>query len=504
MGLLSLLFGKRTRRNDSAETLLRANAILRARLDLARTTAENRRHWAGISDLTLDQQATPDARRTIIRRTRYEIVHNAWGTGMVQTFAGHIVGCGPRLQLLGKSTDEESRLTQEIELRFAEWCEAIDLTTKLEQMIRGVAVDGESFGLMVRNPLIDHRVTLDLRLYEPEQVSSPWSAHGAPSAVDGVELDEAGNPATYLFLRHHPGNGVGMWATDQSVTRIPAEFVCHIANRMRAGQVRGLPICYASITPLAELRRFTEATRLAAETAADIAAVLQSDNPSDGKDDEGDEPDSAFQTIELERNLATVLPKGYKLSQIDAKHPSVQFVQFLTAQLNECGRPMSMPLGVMMGNSSGYNYSSGRLDGQLWQTTIRRWRQRLAHVVLNRLFDRWYSIAAFIPGYLPEGAALLAGTKIRRDWFWDGLPHIDPSKETAAQSQLLTIGMSTLADEYAKIGRDWRRAMEQIALERRVCSELGIRHPIDSASAEQPVASDEVDEIDEQKAAIHA
>jgi len=50
---------------------------LRAHYDAARTTVENARHWAMADGLSADAATTPDVRRTLRNRARYEVANNA-------------------------------------------------------------------------------------------------------------------------------------------------------------------------------------------------------------------------------------------------------------------------------------------------------------------------------------------------------------------------------------------------------------------------------------------
>jgi len=51
---------------------------LRARYDAAQTTVENARHWAMADGLSPDAAMTPDVRRTLRNRARYE-ESRRWG-----------------------------------------------------------------------------------------------------------------------------------------------------------------------------------------------------------------------------------------------------------------------------------------------------------------------------------------------------------------------------------------------------------------------------------------
>ena len=88
---------------------------VRAGFDSAKTTANNRRHWSLADGLSADAAATPEVRRTLRNRARYEVANNSYARGIVLTLANDTVGTGPRLQML---TGDET-LNREIEHEFA-------------------------------------------------------------------------------------------------------------------------------------------------------------------------------------------------------------------------------------------------------------------------------------------------------------------------------------------------------------------------------------------------
>jgi len=130
--------------------------------------------------LSPDAAMTPDVRRTLRNRARYEVANNAYAKGMVLTIACDCVGTGPRLQLLSDDGDT-NRI---IEQAFAEWALAADLAAKLRTMRMAKATDGEAFAILVNNPSLDHPVKLDLRLVEADQVATPVTAINRPDVVD--------------------------------------------------------------------------------------------------------------------------------------------------------------------------------------------------------------------------------------------------------------------------------------------------------------------------------
>jgi len=51
--------------------------LVRARYDAAVTTNENRRHWRGADGLSANAANSPDIRRILRNRARYEIANNS-------------------------------------------------------------------------------------------------------------------------------------------------------------------------------------------------------------------------------------------------------------------------------------------------------------------------------------------------------------------------------------------------------------------------------------------
>ena len=128
-----------------------------------------------------------------------------------------------------------------------------------------------------------------------------------------------------------------------------------------------------------------------------------------------------------------------------------------------------MPFNIAAGNSSGYNYASGRLDHQTYFKSIRVDQAFMASRVLDRALAAW----------MREYAVLTRNTVLLRalpphQWFWDGFEHVDPAKEANAQETRLKNHTTTLAHEYAKQGLDWEGELRQRAKEMALMKELGL------------------------------
>jgi len=459
--------------------------MVRARFDAAQTTAENARHWAMADALSADGAASADVRRKLRQRARYEVANNSYAKGIVLTLANDCIGTGPRLQLL---TDDDE-VNRRVEMAFIEWSEAVNLAAKLRTMRVAKATDGETFAVLTANPVIDSPVMLDVHLVEADRVASPLVAM-LPIAndVDGIALDAYGNPQTYTVLRQHPGDLI---AWKSSCDLVDADAVVHWFRADRPGQHRGIPEITPALPLFAQLRRYTLAVIAAAETAADFAAVLFTDSPANGEA-QALEP---MDVVELEKRMATVLPDGWRLGQIEAQQPATSYAEFKREILNEIARCLNLPYNIAACNSSGYNYASGRLDHQTYYKSIRVEQAHLAEAVLDPIFAAWIGEAELLSDF-----ALLRTMDVPHQWFFDGTEHVDPAKEANAQATRLASNTTTLAAEYARQGKDWETELRQRAKEQALMKELGLPavsgvEPTATQAAPEPT-DDQDEEVD--------
>ena len=470
-----------------------------AKFDSAQTTADNRKHWANADGLSPNAAINPEVRRVLRNRARYEVANNSYAKGIVLTLANDTIGTGPRLQMLTGEAEANAR----IEDAFEQWSRAVDLPGKLRTMRMARAETGEAFALLVNNPGVLSQVSLDLKLIEADQVCSPLMRRGRSDEIDGILLDQWGNPSAYRVLKRHPGDNSALRAPIDDLLAydtLPAASVVHYYRADRPGQLRGIPDITPALPLFAQLRRYTLATIAAAETAANFAAVIYTDAPANGEAD----PLEPMDEVELEQRLATVLPGGWKLGQVHAEQPTTTFGEFKREILNEIARCLNMPFNVAAGNSSGYNYASGRLDHQVYFKSIRVEQHQMQLAVLDRILKAWLNEAVLVEGLLPQSLRTIARTLPEHAWFWDGVEHVDPAKEANAQATRLANHTTTLAVEFARQGRDWEQELRQRAKELALMNELGLALATAPAAAPAPNApaenTDPADTVDEETA----
>lgn len=437
---------------------------LRGRYDAAQLTEENRRHWSQADNLSARAANSPDVRRRLRDRCRYEVANNSWASGVADALADFMIGTGPRLQVL----TEDREFNQLVESEWREWSEAVGLADKLWLLRRVRAVDGEGFLFLSTDDGLDP-ITLDLQEYEAEQIATPYALGLNPLGVDGIELSRVRKPAYYHLLDEHPGDNLGLGPFG-GYQRIPAAQVIHWFRATRPGQYRGVPEFTQSIPLFANLRRYRDATIAAAETAADFAAVLYSDLPPDSDALEGD----PFETTKIERRMMTTLPAGWKMGQFKAEQPATGHPEFVRTCLTELATGHGTTYEVASGDYSNVNYSSGKLGHQRFQRAIEVDRARMEKSCLNRILRAWL-VEAVMVRLVPDLTSRADGWAHR--WLWPGVESIDPVKDaTAAETRLRTF-TTTFSEECYREGIDPETRVEEIARDVEMFAEHGLPSP---------------------------
>lgn len=469
---------KRLERKLSAAQERLSRMIVRARYDAAQTNSENRKHWAMADGLSARAANSLGVRQTLRMRARYEASNNSYCAGMLLTLAYDMVGTGPRLQML----TGDKKANAQIEREFKAWCRAVKLPQKLRTMRIARARDGEAFALLTTNRRLPTPVKLDFKLVEADQVTSPQLSIKDPLAIDGIRFDKQGNPVEYDILPHHPGDDIALpnWQPDVYT----ADQVIHWFRADRPGQLRGIPEITPSLPLYAQLRRFTLAVIAAAETAAELAGVLEAPAGPRG-DDEEDETPEQFAEIDIAYRMLLTTPAGYKLAQMKAEQPTTTYDMFKREILNEIARCVNMPFNVAAGNSAGYNYSSGRLDHQIYFRAVGIDQSDCEAEILDRLFFAWLDEARLLKGYVPQG--LDPNYLLAHAWSWDPAEDLDPLKSAQARLIDLAAGMTSYQSEFAKRGLDWeveqRNQAEALGLDVQKYRELLQQKVFGSAAA---------------------
>lgn len=461
----------------------RRRLAIRARYDAAQPSRHLDKHWSAADALGPLQANRPEVRAQLRRRSRYECLEsNSYAKGIVLTLANDTIGTGPVLQM---KTGDRAR-DRLIETAWRKWCKAVRFVAKLRTMRIAKAVDGETFARFVTNLKLAGPVKLDLIPYECDVVCDPeFPAATDERNADGVFLDELGTPVKYRVLRGHPGDSAQIFAGSKGWEDVDAAQMVHVFNVERAGQRRGIPETTPALPLFAFLRGFTISTVITADNAAKHTAVIQTTAASVDPDTN---EENDFTPVDIESGYALTLPAGWTIEQIRAEHPATTYEMFKREILNEIARCFNMPYNVAACNSSTYNYSSGRLDHQIYNRAQEIERELWVDSTVETTFVLWLrEFLAVSSGISPSSIDV---ERYAHQWAWDLGGHIDPMTEAQAQATRLNNHTTTLADELAKEGKDWLDVIDQRKREIDAMRAAGIPIPGAQPATQAPVSSE--------------
>jgi capsid protein len=487
-----------------------------ARYDAAQTTVHNQKHWALADGLSVHEATNPHVRRTLRNRARYEVLEaNSYAKGIVRTYANDTIGTGPRLQIRTGNIKVDAWLESE----FYKWSRRVKLARKLHTIKMSKVIDGEGFGLLVTNPKVKHAVKLALNPLPAEQVTSPDYSYDMTddNSVDGIHFDEYDNPVRYDVVKDNVLSSSSVNST-LDYESVPARYVVHLFDEERSQQKRGICEIATALPLFAHLRRYSLAVISAAETAADLAGVATSTGPHVNPDEDVEPMD----IIDIERNMLLFLPEGYDMRQFKPEQPVTNYSMFKDAIINEIARCLNMPFNIAAGNSSDYNYASGRMDHQTYFKSLRIETNRVEESAMEPVLDEWLIEASMAWDEDPYWSST-APDEIRGDiatffanyesldqledytWYWDGTEHVDPQKAANAQKTKLENKTTTYKAEYAKENKDWRVELMQYAEEQKFIRDNNINtegvmdHGKPSTETDAPEESEDEENEDQEE-----
>ena len=432
-------------RQDVLQALAVAGRRAVMSFDAARPGSDLDEHFKFADSLDPDSAYSPQVRRTLIKRSRYEQGSNGIYDGIVSTHCNLLMGTGPTLRMLTGSRN----FNQLVEREFYNWMQQTHLRRKLWAMCHGRYGDGETLAILQDNPALPS-VTLDVLPIEAEQCHTPYGEVAEAGRVDGIYFDEFNNVVAYDVLPEHPGS---QWQTlTMKAIRVSAANMLHWFKLKRAGAHRGIPEGTSSLPVGATSRRHREATVAAAETAASIAALIYSKlNPN--ADDER-YPLIPMTEVPMPKRALVALPDGWEANQMKGEHPNAEYGTFHRLQVSETARPFHMPVNLAMCDSSTYSFASGKLDTLGYRAALDVERQDCSDTVLDPIFAAWFREWTIV-----ESRRDIPPT---HEWVWPKHPVIDEVADASAVATNLSTGRTTLRQVCSADGYDYE---DQLAIQ---------------------------------------
>lgn len=449
-----------------------------------------------------DSTLSPD-RASLVHRTRERLRNDPLLSGAIKKLVDNVIGSGIRVEseldedYLGISEQEARDLEIEIDAAWEEWCEEADYSGNQSRRASFYEIQrveylsekttGETIVIprMVERPGYEYSFCLQVietdRLMNPSNVGVPGyigfgtvRLENGNEIRDGVEVGKRGETVAYWLANRHPGSGWG-WETTLEFTRVPAvnrlgeASLWHNYTWHRPEATRGEPGFAAILAGARQLGDYIRNTATQAELASMFGLLItQQASPTDtdfGIDDpdnmRGTTAERAREQIDLYNGMVRYLQPGDDVKTMNPNVPGAQFDSFVERISTLLGAPLGLTRELMLNTFDKSNFSNTRLSLEESRRGFRAEQERFAakHILPVRarvIHEAWLRGRLRLPRYRENPGLYLGCRLLPQAW-----PYMEPVKDIEAAARRIASGMSTLQEECAKQGKNWRKVADQ-------------------------------------------
>ena len=306
-------------------------------------------------------------------------------------------------------------------------------------------------------------VPLQLQVLEADHLDSLKSGELADGGfiLQGIEFDRLGRRRAYWLFPTHPGDGRGALVSH----RVPATHVLHLFERLRPGQVRGVPWFAPVMLKLRDLDAYDEAELVRKKIEACFAAFVtgvqdeetlgKARTEADGSRIETFEP-GMIEYLEPGRDVKFASPSA-----------SGGYAEYMRMQLHAIAAGVGLTYELLTGDLSQVNYSSIRAGLIEFRRRMEALQWQLLVPGLCQPVWRRFVLAAQAAGKLPDG-------EISADWTAPRFEAVDPMKDIQADILAVRAGVMTLKEAIARQGYEPAQVLAEIAAINTELDALGI------------------------------
>ncbi|EBA08942.1 phage portal protein [Sagittula stellata] len=381
-----------------------------------------------------------------LRAGARDLVRNSpFASRAVRVVASHVAGSGVRPRLADEIAGLEARealqrITRDQWERFQENCDPegqMDFYGQQRLVMRTVAEGGEALRLwfpvsdrgrlfwrcrIVEGDLLDHQRNEDLP--------------GGGRVVQGVEFDALGRRVAYHLFEGHPGDSYAATGWKQTTRRVSAEYVDHIFEVLRPGQVRGVSWFAPVATVLRDLDDLAEAEVVRKKLEACISMVVHNAHEDAAPDGAAIAPATGDAAVPLRSASGSPIERmqpGMVLEarpgwgvEFNAPPASPGLVEHMKERLHAVAAGIGVTYMQMTGDMSRANYSS----------------MREGRIEFNRLVDSWQADLMVQQSGRPAWRRVMQAASIngelttrltpRAKYIAPKRPWVDPQKDVSA------------------------------------------------------------------------
>lgn len=459
-------------------------------------------------------------RETLAKRSQDVAVNDPHAASLVDSLPVNTVGTGlvpqsmPNRSVLDISDEEARAFQRSAEWIWKRWERRCDIGQRMTfgQMqyvcFRSTVINGEFLVLPVMKQRPRAPLSLGLQLVDPLRLRDPLDRSMDDSVRDGVELGTAGEARAYWVA--DPSDGLIPDVSSANFRRIPAwrghrPQILHSYFVRDPEQVRGESWLSPILKCFYDLGDYLDYELVGAIIAASFAVFVETGVDSDplsfaeAAATPNDRHNGGVRRIEeIEPGGVYYGQTGQKPHILKNERPAQSFDGFLSRVLRAAGAAVGVPYEVLAKDFSRTNYSSARAALlEFWRAVVvwQGWlRDGLCRPVWDMVLEEAYlrgelQLPPSAPGFYEAMDAWCEST-----WLPPRRGHVDPVKEMEGLERQHHLGVASLSDIAAELGRDVEAVAEQIARERDYFKSRGLIYPSEESgrSAARDSKDDEV------------
>lgn len=389
--------------------------------------------------------------------------------------------------------------------RYCDATETLLLTQGLYVALCHKLVDGEDLIVMEWLPeRIGYgaaQYATAFRLIDPDRLSNPREQIDTKYLRGGVEINDGGVPLAYHIRRAHQYDWYNtmdsmVWDRVERQTDWGRTVVIHDLDRDRSDQHRGVPILASVMPRMKMLTRYDGAELQAAVLNAILSYVIKSPMDPEGLKatlDDGDVRDAPWywQTRQAynrsnpivmdDVRILNLFP-GEDANQLAQQRPGHHHDPFTNYILRNVAAGLGTTAEQLTQDWSKANYSSIRAALIEARKTVLRRRANFADNTATPIYCCWLEEAMDrdelpLPNNAPDFVEARAAYS-RCRWIGPAQGWVDPVKERQGVVLGMDAALSTLQDECAEQGGDWRQRIDQRSIEVERFKQRGLKPPV--------------------------
>lgn len=385
-------------------------------------------------------------------RSRDLVRNNPYADSAISKLQKKIVGTGINPRVSNIETQKRKRIMAAWDA-FSENCDPqglLDYPGLQSLAARTVAESGEA--LIVYRPRPSKwklQIPLQVEVLEPDYLDHTKTVilESGNVVIQGVEFDKDKRRVAYWLFDHHPGDGLLVARGSLQSHRISADYVDHVFDMLRPGQVRGLPWLASAALKMRDLADYEEAELVRKKIESCTVAFVTRAGTASSLTQQGLEQDSQGRSIE--QMAPGMIHYGRPGEGIEFNNPSSMqgTGEYIIQQLKAIAAGIGTPYHILTGDVSQANYSSTRAAMLDFWDLLDHWQHLMMVPMMGRkTWSRFESLCVARGIEVPEDRRVL--------WTPPARAMIDPLKDTEAEKNAQRLGLKTWDESVAARGYD--------------------------------------------------